>query len=486
MRTKVGVACGRTSGPAAALSRDGIYPKKRMSNIVTGLREGFRLYRHPRVVTMLFLGFSSGLPLLLVFGTLSYWLGEAGVERGTIGFVSWVALAYGFKWAWAPLVDRLPLPLLSRTLGRRRAWLLLSQLTVAGALLGMGLSDPVRNLEQLVLLALLTAFASATQDIAVDAFRIESAPQHVQAAMASTYMIGYRLAMITGSAGVLWVAAWFDADEASYQHLPWLYAYATMAGLMGIGIFTTLFVREPDVPTPTEQEAGALALRDLRSLPGALERALEWLWRAVLSPFADFLRRYRWQAVLLLALIATYRISDIVLGVIANVFYFDMGFTKAEVANVTKVFGVIMTLLGAVLGGTLVGRFGVMRILFLGGLLAAATNLLFALLATLGHDLPMLMVVVGMDNLSGGLATAAFVAYLSGLTNISYSATQYALFSSLMLLLPKFIGGFSGMAVEAYGYPQFFTATAAMGLPVLIFVWLAWRYVPAEEGADGR
>ncbi|WP_303901592.1 AmpG family muropeptide MFS transporter [Thiohalomonas denitrificans] len=456
-----------------------------MSNTTTGFREGFRLYRHPRVVTMLFLGFSSGLPLLLVFGTLSFWLREAGVERGTIGFISWAALAYGFKWAWAPLVDRLPLPLLTRVLGRRRAWLLASQVTVVMALLGMAFSDPSSNLAQLVMLAVLTAFASATQDIAVDAFRIESAPQRVQAAMASTYMIGYRLAMISASAGVLWVAAWFDPDEASYHHLPWLLAYSAMAGLMGIGILTTLIVREPDVAvdaaTMAREEEGALTLRGWRSLPQRLERAIEWLWRAVISPLADFLRRYRWHALLLLALIATYRISDIVLGVVANIFYVDMGFTKAEVANVTKVFGIAMTLLGAVLGGVLVGRFGVMRILFIGALLAAATNLLFALLATVGHDLPMLIVVVGMDNLSGGLASAAFVAYLSGLTNISYSATQYALFSSLMMLLPKFVGGFSGTAVDAFSYPEFFVATALMGLPVLLLVWLAGRFVPAEE-----
>lgn len=452
--------------------------------------ETLRLYRERRVITMLFLGFSSGLPLLLVFGTLSFWLREAGIERGTIGFISWVALAYGFKWVWAPLVDRLPLPFLTRALGRRRAWLLMAQVAVALALAGMALSDPTRHVEQLVLFAALAAFASATQDIVIDAYRIESAPQRLQAAMASTYLVGYRVAMITAGAGALWIAAYFDPSEQSYQHLPWLIAYAAMAALMGVGILTTLFSHEPDASTDPQtaarEEAVAQRLRALRWLPPRLEPPLEWVWRAVISPFVDFVRRYRWHAVLLLALIATYRISDIVLGVIANVFYVDMGFSKDEVATVTKFFGLIATLVGALLGGGLVNRFGVMPILLLGALLSAATNLLFAYLATLGHDVPMLVAVVTMDNLSGGLAVAAFVAYLSGLTNVSYSATQYALFSSVMMLLPKFLGGFSGVAVDSVGYEQFFTMTALVGVPVLVLVWLAWRYVPPRENSDGR
>jgi len=452
--------------------------------------ETLRLYRERRVVTMLFLGFSSGLPLLLVFGTLSRWLSEAGVERSTIGFISWVALAYGFKWVWAPLVDRMPIPFLTRHMGRRRAWLFTAQAAVILALGGMAVTDPGQHLERLVLLALLMAFASATQDIVIDAYRIESAPQRLQAAMASTYMIGYRVAMIAAGAGALWVAAIFDPSEETYQQLPWFFAYLAMAGLMGIGIVTTLLIHEPDVTvdagTMAREEAVAQRMRGWSRVPGWLEKGLEWLWRAVISPFVDFVRRYRWHAVLLLALIATYRISDIVLGVITNVFYYDMGFSKDEVAAVSKVFGLIATLLGAVLGGALVGRFGVMPILFLGALLSAITNLLFAVLASVGHDVPMLVAVVAMDNLSGGLAVSAFVAYLSGLTNVSYSATQYALFSSTMMLLPKFIGGFSGVTVDTVGYEQFFTGTALIGVPVLLLVWLAWRYVPAEDRANGR
>jgi len=321
---------------------------------------------------MLFLGFSSGLPLLLVFGTLSVWLREAGVNRATIGFISWVALAYGFKWVWSPLVDKLPIPWLTRALGRRRSWLVLSQLVVAGGLLGMAYSDPVNGLGALVGLAVVVAFASATQDIAIDAFRIESAETRLQGALAATYMVGYRLAMILASAGVLWIAAWVAPTETGYDAHAWRVAYSVMAAFMLVGLITTLLVSEPDVPLNDNavEQAGARRIHQVGWLPLWLADILEWLWRAVLSPFADFLRRYRWQAVLLLGLIASYRISDIVLGVIANVFYIDLGFTKTQIADVTKVFGIVMTLLGAALGGVLVSRFGVMRILFIGGLLA--------------------------------------------------------------------------------------------------------------------
>lgn len=452
------------------------------SEATGGWWQAVGIYFQPRPLTLLFLGFSSGLPLLLVFGTLSFWLREAGIERSTIGFISWVALAYGFKWAWAPLVDRLPIPLLSRLLGRRRGWLLAAQLLLAAGLVGMALVDPARSLESLVWLALLVAFASATQDIVIDAFRIESGGARLQAAMAATYMIGYRLAMIAAGAGVLWLAAWVDPDEAGYQHGPWQVAYLVMACLMGVGILTTLLVAEPQPP----ERPPAAATREpalFARLPAGLRPALRWIWVALLSPFLDFFGRYRWLALLLLALIASYRVSDIVLGVIANVFYVDMGFTKTEVANVTKVFGVAMTLLGAVLGGVMVNRLGVMRILFAGALLAAATNLLFAVLASSGAVLPLLIGVVAMDNLAGGLASAAFVAYLSALTNVHYSATQYALFSSVMLLLPKLLGGFSGVMVDGMGYPAFFILTAAMGLPVLLLVGLAWRYAPVNGAA---
>ncbi len=419
----------------------------------------FRVYLEPATLRMLALGFSAGLPLLLVLGTLSFWLREAGIDRATIGYFSWVGLAYAFKWAWAPLVDRMPIPLLTRWLGRRRSWLLLSQLAIMAGLVAMSFNDPQVALQPVIWGALAVAFGSATQDIALDAFRIESAGTERQAALAATYQTGYRLAMIWAGAGVLWLAARAEvAGLASYQHGAWKTAYLAMAASMAVGVLTVLLSPEPAQ----------------RLMPKA-KNAAEWLRGAVVEPFADFLHRYGWQAGLILALIAVYRISDVVMGIMANPFYVDMGYTKEEVAAVTKVFGVIMTLAGAFVGGVLSMRLGVMRVLMLGAVLSAASNLLFAWLGSRGHDLTALIMVISADNLSSGIASAAFIAYLSSLTNVNYSATQYAIFSSMMLLAPKFLAGFSGRYVDAFGYQNFFVATAVLGAPVLLLVWLASR-----------
>ncbi len=429
------------------------------SSTVRTWREALRLYLQPASLRMRALGFSAGLPLLLVLGTLSFRLREAGIDRSTIGYLSWVGLAYGVKWMWAPLVDRMPIPWLTRRLGRRRSWLLLSQIVIAAGLVGMALNDPSQLLGPLVAFALAVAVASATQDIALDAYRIESAEVNAQAALAACYQTGYRLAMIWAGAGVLWIAAWAQGEQATgYAQSAWQVAYLAMAVSMLPGMFMVLGSPEP-VPVP---------LQPARNLA-------EWLKGAVVEPFTDFWQRYRWQALLLLALIAVYRISDVVMGIMANPFYVDMGFTKAEVASVTKVYGVIMTLVGAFVGGVLSARWGVMRILMLGAILSAVSNLLFVWLSGVGHDVTALVWVISADNLASGIASAAFIAYLSSLTNISYSATQYALLSSMMLLLPKFIAGFSGEYVDTFGYASFFTATAWLGLPVLLLVALAAR-----------
>ena len=426
----------------------------------------WRVYLQPASVRMLLLGFSAGLPLLLVLGTLSFRLREAGIDRSTIGYLSWVGLAYGFKWVWAPLVDRLPIPFFTHRLGRRRSWLLLAQVMVMVGLVGMALTDPSQTLGPVVWCALLVAVGSATQDIALDAFRIESAEPSQQAALAASYQTGYRLAMIWAGAGVLWVAAWVQGDNAAtYVQAAWRAAYLVMAASMGVGLLTVLFSKEP---IPSE-------LAPARNLKA-------WLKSALVDPFTDFVKRYQWQAILILSLIAVYRISDVVMGIMANPFYVDMGFTKTEVASVTKVYGVLMTLLGAFVGGVMALRWGVMRILMLGAVLSALSNFLFAWLSAYGHSVNALIAVVSADNLASGIASAAFIAYLSSLTNIKYSATQYALLSSMMLLLPKFIAGFSGEFVNAYGYASFFNATALMGMPVLILVALAWHYqVPSKD-----
>ncbi len=447
-----------------------------ISAVLTSWLHAFRVYTHPRVLGMLTLGFSAGLPLLLILGTLSFWLREAGIDRSTIGYFSWIGLAYGFKWLWSPLVDRLSLPLLTHLLGRRRAWILLSQTIITIALVGMASTDPIENLTHMVFFSLAVAFASATQDIALDAYRIEAVAPRLQGAMAATYQAGYRLAMILASAGVLWIAAAVDPSETTYDYLPWRTAYLVMAASMAVGIITTLIIREPEVPVNrliSENEDRARRTIAHWNLNTQLTQILAWLYGAIVAPFRDFIVRHGRHAVLILALIAVYRISDVVMGVMSNPFYVDMGYTKDEVATVSKVYGVIMTIVGAAIGGVLTAKIGIMRTLFLGAVLSAATNLLFVWLAGRGHDVTGLVFTISADNLSAGIATCAFIAYLSGLTNSAYSATQYALFSSVMLLLPKFIAGFSGNFVDTYGYASFFTGTALLGLPVLVLVWLA-------------
>jgi PAT family beta-lactamase induction signal transducer AmpG len=418
-----------------------------------------KVYLEPASLRMLSLGFSAGLPLALVFGTFFFWLREAGIDRTTIGYLSWVGMAYTFKWTWSPLVDRLPIPLLTRALGRRRSWLVVSQLAIACGLVGMAFNDPKLALVPAVWCAIAVAFGSATQDIALDAFRIESGDSEHQAALSATYLAGYRLAMIWSGAGALVLAARAEVPNAAlYQHGAWQTAYLVMAASMLPGLLTVLLSKEPAQ----------------RAIP-ASRNALEWFKGAVVEPFADFLTRYGRQALLILALIAVYRISDVVLGIMAYPFFVDLGFTKEEVAAVSKVYGVIMTLLGAFIGGAMALRLGVMRVLMMGAVLSAASNLLYAWLSSRGHDLGALVFVISADNLAGGIATSAFIAYMSSLTNVNYSATQYALFSSMMLLLPKFLAGYSGLYVDHFGYTSFFTATALLGVPVLALVWLASR-----------
>lgn len=453
-------------------------------SVLLSLGRALSVYAKPQAIRMFFLGFSSGLPLLLVLGTLSFWLREAGIDLKTIGMMSWVGLAYGFKWLWAPLVDRLQIPFLSR-IGRRRSWLLLTQCTLVIALVGMAFNDPKSNLQLTFILALITAFASATQDITLDAYRIESATQKEQAALAATYQTGYRLAMIWAGAGALALAA-FGSSYTGYDPGAWRFAYCVMASSMFVGMMAVLLS-----PEPQQHQAKALSEATQRRLlefrekhPKWTTRSIEfcvWFYEAACLPFLDFFSRYKWQAVLLLALIATYRVSDVVMGVMANPFYLDLGYSKEEVAAVSKVFGVIMTLVGAFIGGVITMRLGVLRTLFLGGFLSALTNLLFSWLATQGHHIPYLIMTVSADNLAAGIASVAFLAYLSGLTNVAYTATQYALFSSVMLLLPKFLAGFSGFAVEAFGYSNFFIGTALLGIPVLILIVIIGKLQPESK-----
>jgi PAT family beta-lactamase induction signal transducer AmpG len=439
---------------------------------VTSWREALAVYRHPRVLVMLFLGFSAGLPFLLVFSTLSAWLREAEISRSAIGLFSWVGITYSIKVFWAPVIDRLPLLWLTRALGQRRGWMLLAQLGIASGLLGMASIDPLTGLSAIAGFALLVAFSSATQDITIDAYRIEAASERRQAAMAAAYIFGYRLALLVAGAGAFYVA----------EYTSWSGAYLVMAALMLVGIVTTLVIQEPDHTHKSseilvEHRVVAMLART-RHLPAFLRKFMAWFAGAVVSPFADFFSRNGMLALVILLLVGVFRLSDITMGVMANPFYLDLGFSKPEIANVSKLFGFFMTIAGSGLGGLLVIRYGIMRPLLLGAIMVAATNLLFAYMATIGPDLAMLAVVVSADNLSGGLANAVFIAYLSSLTNKAYTATQYALFSSLMTLPGKFLGGFSGFVVDGYGYVTFFVYASLVGIPAILLV----TYLLRREG----
>jgi len=426
-------------------------------------RDLLSIYRQPRVLGMICLGFSAGLPFLLVFSTLSAWLRDIGIARTTIGFFSWVGITYSIKFFWAPVIDRLPFAGLTTRLGKRRGWMLAAQITIILGLAGMALTDPHTELTRLAIFALLVAFGSATQDITVDAYRIEAVEKQMQGAMAATYVFGYRVALLVTGAGAFYIAeAW-----------SWSAAYLVMAALMGIGIATTLIIREPvhvadqrtrELEQQLERSIGVLQKKNL------FTRLVAWFSDAVASPFNEFFQRNGALAIIILLLVSTYKISDITMGVMANPFYLDLGFSKTDIANVTKIFGFFMTIAGAALGGLLVLRYGMLRPLLVGAILIMTTNLLFVWLAVSEPGLVSLAIVISADNLGGGFATSAFIAYLSSLTNTAYTATQYALFSSLMTLPAKFLGGFSGWVVDTTDYASFFLYTGLLGLPAILLV----------------
>ncbi|MBJ7278442.1 MFS transporter [Marinobacter salarius] len=411
----------------------------------------------------MFLGFSAGLPFLLVFSTLNARLADVGVETATIGFFSWLGITYSIKVFWAPVVDRLKLPFLDRLLGKRRSWILLAQAGIATGLYLMAHVDATVAPEMMAFCGLLVAFSSATQDVAIDAYRIEVAEERLQAALAATYIFGYRLALLVAGAGALYLAEFWS----------WQVSYEVMALLVGVGMVTVLIVREPrvnhyaaaqDIADKIEHEASKRTHLNPR-----LARFIGWFYAAIAGPFLDFFRRYKELAILILVMVAVYRISDIAMGVMANPFYLDfMGFSKTQVADVTKIFGFFMTIAGSLVGGVLVVRYGVRRILLAGAIMTAATNLLFVVLAQYPPNIVTLALVVSADNLSGGIANVALIAWLSSMTSAAFTATQYALFSSLMTLPGKFIGGFSGIVVAGFGYAEFFLVAGIMGVPAIL------------------
>ncbi len=511
---------------------------------MTSWQQSFHALLHPRVITMLFFGFSAGIPLLLIFSSLGLWLREAGVERTAVTFFSWAALGYSFKFVWAPIVDFLPLPFLNKYLGRRRSWIFVSQIAVILSILLMGITDPASGNTELKIMALAAValgFSSATQDIVIDAYRIESAPIKLQALMSSTYIAGYRIGMIISGAGSLFIASHFGSEINSYNYEAWKITYFIMAVFMLVGIATTLIINEPkeekiitakysnytyikffitfliavfcfigvfisssdisvylknilaDILNNNNLSYFLIELLRLffalliASLVTILSIKIKYIEKKVfiesyISPVIDFFQRYGMQlALFLLILIGLYRISDIVLGVISNIFYQDLGFSKLEIATIVKTYGLIMTIAGGFFGGILSLKYGVLKILYLGAVLTVFTNLLFMLLSIYGYNIPLLYFVISADNLSAGIASAAFVAFLSRLTNISFTAMQYAIFSSLMTLIPKTLGGYSGSIVENIGYTNFFLFASLLGVPVLLVIFYIKKYLKFDE-----
>lgn len=405
-----------------------------------------------RIALMLPLGFSSGLPFLLVFSTLSAWLREAGISRTEIGMLSWVALAYSLKFLWAPIVDRYDVPVLSDLLGRRRGWMALSQIMTAIGLAGIALGNPTTSLPLTIVAALLVAFSSATQDVVIDGWRIDAAPTERQGMMAAALLLGYRLALICAGAGALYIAEFVD----------WRSAYLSMAALMSVGLVGTLLApRLDEGPARKHASFGA----------------------AIIEPLADLFQRKGLMLIPILALIACFRLPDFVAGVMANPLYIDLGFSKADIANVSKLYGVWIGIFGAFAGGLALTRLGMWWTLFIGAFVAASSNLMFSWLAAEGARMDLLILSISVDNFASGFAGSALVAYMSGLTAPGFAATQYALLSSLYALPGKLIGGASGAVVDAYGYPLLFTGTAAIGIPLVILCFVVRRDTLETEKA---
>ncbi len=506
-------------------------------------RESIVVFFHPKVYTMLFLGFSAGLPLMLIFSSLSIWLLEAGVNKSEVTYFSWAALGYSFKFVWAPLVDRLPIPWITRALGARRSWMLASQVGIILAIVIMAMTDPAQGMNSVLIMAfaaVLLGFSSATQDIVIDAYRIEAAEVDMQAMMSATYIAGYRLGMIVSGAGALYLADFFGTTKEHYLYEAWRATHLVLPVFMLVGVVTVLCIAEPKAAKrdfdhfanrdylrlcflfavavsgfvsvfffsaeffqylSSEIFSGGgpllgFGLEAARFVSAVLVAFLiarllvslgvanqELVATSYIAPLKDFVQSHGFQTtVILLCLISLFRISDIVLGVISNIFYTEMGFSKQEIATAVKLFGVWMTILGGFVGGVFTMRFGVIRMLAASAVLVVLTNLSFILLEQGGHNMYLLYGVVSADNLAAGVASASFIAFLSALVNVKFTAMQYAIFSSLMTLVPKLTAGYSGTIVEAIGYTHFFVFTAFLGVPVLLFIYLASKRL--ELGTD--
>jgi PAT family beta-lactamase induction signal transducer AmpG len=413
------------------------------------------VYLDRRVLVVLLMGFASGLPLLLTLSTLSIWLTEEGVTLTSIGLFALVGTPYSFKFLWAPLIDRAPIPVLTALLGRRRSWLLVIQAALIGAIVCLGASSPSAAPFWTAFWAVAVSFLSASQDIVIDAYRIEILDEKQQGAGAAVTQFGYRVGLLASGAGALFLA----------QNASWFAVYAIMAALLLIGVATTVLCVEP---------RSAMAPAPRRDFAGTMHDA-------IVGPFNEFIRRSGLgSALLVLAFILLYKFGDAFAGVMANPFYIQIGFTKAEIASVSKVFGLVATLLGVFLGGLVVGRYGVIPALLVCGLLQMGSNLMFALQAAAGADLTLLFATIGIENLSGGMGSAAFVAYLSMLCNVAYTATQYALFSSFMAFGRTLLSSSSGWVADHVDWVTFFVISTVVAIPGLIMLlWMMKRFPAA-------
>lgn len=401
------------------------------------------IYLDRRLFFILLLGFSSGLPFWLTSGTLAFWLAESGSKNTTIGLFALVGIPYTFKFLWSPLVDRLPIPILTHLLGRRKAWMLLSQILVSLAILTLSNINPAENLMLMAIMALILAFLSATQDIIIDAYRVDILDEKIQGAGAATIVFGYRIGMLTSGAGALYLAS----------YLSWPTTYQLMAVLIGVGILATLLCKEP-----IQRDEEATSHHD-------------WFHKAVIAPFADFVTRPDWQVIL--AFIMLYKLGDAFVSNMTSPFYLGVGFTKIEIANITKIFGVFANLFGAFLGGLAVSRFGILKGLFVCGIFQMLSNLAFVVQAYAGHDLNILVLTIAAENTAGGMATVALVAYLSKLCHASFTATQYALLSSLTAVGRTLLASPCGIIADSVSWPIYFGISTLVALPgILILLFL--------------
>lgn len=431
--------------------------------------ESCAVYADRRVLSILFLGFSSGLPLALTFSTLNIWLKEVGVTKTTIGLFALMTTPYTLKFLWAPLMDRMPLPYLTRRLGRRRGWAIVTQLALMATITFLGATNPAVHIGLTALLAFMVAFWSASQDIVIDAYRVEILEERQYGAGAAMIGLGYRVGMLASGAGAIYLS-----DRVS-----WLATYVLMAALMIVGIATVLLNPEPNVQESRdsiEHERRIAAYLEARPDPsGKRAKAMAWIYGAVISPFAEFMSRRGWLVILLFILF--YKFGDALAGVMSNPFYMELDFTKTQIASIGKAFGLTSTIIGSIIGGIIVNRIGILKSLFVCGILQMLSNLMFAVLAVAGTDVRVLTLTIAVENLSGGMGTAAFVAYLSSLCNIAYTGTQYALLTSFMAFGRIVLSSSGGWLADHMDWVSFFIVTTAAALPgLLLLIWITRRF----------